>query len=64
MNDTTLEVAWDRLRPGVTVLRSDGLHGHAAVVDRAAGTIVVLYSDGHREHHEPGERACILVRES
>jgi hypothetical protein len=63
MDHQTVEVAWARLRPGVTVLRSDGRHGQAALVDCTAGTVAVLYSDGHREHHEPTESARVLVCE-
>jgi len=62
MTHTTLEVAWDLLRPGVTVLRSDGCEEQATVVDRSPGRIVVLYSDGRREHHSPDERARVVVR--
>jgi hypothetical protein len=62
MDKSTLEVTWQQMRPGVTVLRSDGGEGQATVVDRSAGTIVVLYSDGRREHHFPDERARVVVR--
>lgn len=41
MDNHTLEVAWDRLRPGVTVLRSDGREEQAALVDRSGGIVVV-----------------------
>jgi hypothetical protein len=64
MNENTLEVTWQQMRPGVTVLRSDGREGQTALVDRTAGTIAVLYSDGRREHHSPDERARVVVRSS
>ncbi|MBV8952250.1 MAG: hypothetical protein JOZ99_15350 [Actinobacteria bacterium] len=63
MNAHTLEVEWDKLRPGVTVVRPDGRHGRAAVVDRSTGGVVVLFTDGRRERHQPSERVRVLVRE-
>ena len=59
-----LEVVWDRVRPGVTVVRSDGRHERAAIVDRANGTVVVIFDDGLRERHAPDEPACIALRDA
>ncbi|MGZ4133440.1 MAG: hypothetical protein ACXVWF_10350 [Actinomycetota bacterium] len=63
MSSHTLEVAWEQLRPGVTVVRSDGQQERAAIVDRSRGTVVVIFTDGRREQHDPAERAQVVVRE-
>lgn len=60
----TLDVTWDRLRAGVTVVRADGRHERAAVIDRSTGAVVVLYTDGRRERHAPTDRAQVVVHES
>lgn len=64
MDTRTLEVAWDQLRPGVTVVEPDGWRGRAAVVDRSTNGVVVIFTDGRREQHAPSERVRVLVRDS
>jgi hypothetical protein len=60
----TLSVSWERIRPKVTILRSDGRFERAVIVERHPDRVVVLYSDGRREQHEPSEQTEILIQGS
>jgi hypothetical protein len=63
MSTYTLEVEWEKMRPGVTVVQADGDYGRAAVVDRSPNGVVVIFTDGRREQHRLSERVQVLVHE-
>jgi hypothetical protein len=64
MSDSMLNVAWERVRPEVTILRSDGRFERAVIVDRYPNRVTVLYNDGRREQHAPGDEASVVVHRS
>jgi len=61
MSDSMLTVAWERVRPEVTILRSDGRLERAVIVDRHPNRVTVLYNDGRREQHAPSDEARVVV---
>lgn len=62
MPHRVIEVPWERLRPGVTVARSDGNLVRIVAVEPHDGTVTVLFRDGLREQHDPHAPARIVVR--
>ncbi len=64
MGDSMLSVAWERVRPEVTILRSDGCFGRAVIVDRHPNRVIVLYNDGRREQHASSDQARVVVHSS
>jgi prepilin-type processing-associated H-X9-DG protein len=61
MSDSMLNVARERVRPEVTILRSDGRFERAVIVERHPNRITVLYHDGRREQHAPSDEARVVV---
>ena len=59
-----IDVQWGRLRPGVTVLRSDGRLERAASVKHQDHTTLVWFDDGRLERHDDADRAQVLTRAS
>jgi hypothetical protein len=64
MSDSMLKVAWERVRPEVTILRSDGRFERAVTVERSPNRVSVLYTDGRREQHAPSDEASVVIHGS
>jgi hypothetical protein len=61
MSDSMLKVAWERVRPEVTILRSDGRFERAVIVERHPNRVIVSYTDGRREQHAPSDQAEVVI---
>jgi nitrogen fixation protein FixH len=64
MSMNLIAVPFERLRAGVTILRSDGRFERAATVEKGDYSVRVIFDDGRIEHHERSERAEVLTRQS
>jgi hypothetical protein len=62
MSDSMLRVAWGRVRPEVTIVRSDGRFARAVIVERHPNRVIVFYTDGRREQHAPSDLAEVVIR--
>lgn len=61
MASSIIDVPWERLRAGVTILRADGQLDQATTVEHREHTVVVWFHDGRLERHDPAERAQVLI---
>lgn len=61
MSMSLIAVPWERMRPGVTILRADGRLERATTVEKGDHTVIVVFADGQVEHHDRAERAEVVT---